>query len=490
MQKLELIIELRSPVLFAKQSGDSTMTNTLTFIPGSSLLGLLASRYLKGGGEREEFERMFLHGAIVFRNLYPYVDKVKYMPAKRHILQDKQSESKFINIYASDESSADHKVPPGYAYLYGRNCELYQAKTEISFHHERDYKTGISKDAKIFSYEALSNGQLFFGEILGKKEDIDKIEELLAEDKVLRLGKSKTAQYGNCYLYQIENIPYTEKEIEDDDEYVMTLISDSIIKNKYGTSVLEVEEMQSYLGVEIKHFAIDKSKVETVVNAYRCKTPADIAFAAGSSFLITELPKNYLAMQKYGIGDRRHEGYGQVVFENIEEKEYYKPDKSTHERQSSSKPKIEMPDVLKSIVYDLVIDFMTKKYAEEARKLVRQISDNKRNLPSKSLIGRLEAFAKTGDFSTNFKMLRKKAIEELQKIYFDNSDLYSYLENIQKNVENLRENFENNLVGAKKLSNLIDEIDKDALQSCDFVSIYLHYLFNHMRKSMKNEGGE
>ncbi len=484
MQKLELIIELKSPVLFAKQSGDSTMTNTLSYIPGSSVLGLLASRFLRGGGERRDFERMFLHGDIIFRNLYPYHNRRQYLPAKKHILMDKQSGKEFTNIYADVEITPDLKIPKGYTYMFGNNYAIHQPQTEIFFHHERDYSKGISKESVIFSYEALSEGQSFRGEIIGKKDDISQIKELLKKDEVLRLGKSKTAQYGNCSLVAIRESEYELEELEEDGSYVMTLLSDTIIKNEFGSSAVDINDMAKYLGVAISHSAIDKTKVETVVNAYRCKTPADHAFSAGSSFLLKELPENYMNMQKHGIGFRRHEGHGEVVFESLKSEMLYL---DSHEPQATAKPQGDLPPLLKTITLDLIVEYMKKKFADKARENAFALRGRK---PTKSLIGRLEAFAKSGDFSTSFNLLRKKAIRELEEMYIHGTDLHNYLRRIDENVDKLINEFKSTYVGERMLQDLIALIPKGSLDEIDFVSIYLNYLFNHLRKKIKAEEGE
>jgi len=69
---LKLKIELKSPLIIAHQSGDSTLTKTLSYIPGTSILGVLASNYLKKNGDMPEFYRLFIRGGLGFKNIYQH----------------------------------------------------------------------------------------------------------------------------------------------------------------------------------------------------------------------------------------------------------------------------------------------------------------------------------------------------------------------------------------------------------------------------------
>lgn len=482
MEQLKISIELKSAVVFSSRSGDSTLTGSLSYIPGSSLLGALASRYLKEYGKDEEFSRLFLRGALSFQNLYLEDSECIFYPCSRNILGDKTDDKRFINSFYHEVNELKHKVVEAYCHLQDTYITLKMPQKEIFFHHEREYSSGISRDAKIFNYEALSEGQVFSGYISGAKEDLELLLKLIPQDGYLRLGKSKTSQYGNCKVIA-SGFERRKTEIDIvDDNPVMIMLSDTIIRNKYGKSVVDIRELKDLLGVEILESAIATTQVETVVNAHKAKKPMELAFKAGSSFLLKELPPDSELLLARGLGERCHEGFGTVVFtENIESPIYM----STKETASTRKPDTALPPVLKELVEKAYERVLENQLVGRATELAKNLNIE---ALSKSLIGRLESFVASGDFNGNFKQFRNLAKDKLKKVNLEKENLKEYLDNIDSRVADIcNQAYELHTGKHKTLYQMLKETDIERQSPERWKTVYLKNLFLAMRRELKNK---
>ncbi|MDY0126884.1 MAG: hypothetical protein RBR69_01930 [Candidatus Cloacimonadaceae bacterium] len=485
MQTLNIKIELKSPVLFSAQSGDSTLTQTLSFVPGTSLLGLLANRYIKSKGKTVDFSRLFLRGGLRFHNLYPFKDADCYYPCPLNILRSKIESKDFINVFATDEIKPDYKAVSSFAYIKEDYVALHQPAKEIFFHHERDYQKGISKEGVVFNYEALSSEQMFCGKIMGSSDDLMVIKELLESDPDLRLGKSKTSQYGKCRLMECSLKDYQIIDSDSLEQPLMILLSDTIVKNTYGKSSTDTADLERLLGVEILSSAIDLYKVETVVNAHKAKKPSELAFKAGSCFLLKYLPSNYKLFAQNGLGERCHEGFGHISFE---ENHPYSMSLLTKSSAQVSEPTTQAPPIIRTIAqncYELTVETYLSNKASEIANVM-----DARSL-SKSLIGRLESFAAAGSFSESFAELRKLSVEKLNKIHMGDKNLKEYLDGIDKEIDTMLANSRMLSLGkTKKLMNLITETGIIERPTDYWKAIFLKTLFLSIRRKLKPQGGK
>ena len=139
-------------------------------------------------------------------------------------------------MFATDEIKPEYKAVSSFANIKEDYISMHQPAKEIFFHHERNYQTGISKEGVIFNYEALAPEQVFLGKIMGSSEDLKLIQELLKSDPSLRLGKSKTSQYGNCRLTECVLKDYLPIDSDNLEQPLLILLSDTIVKNPCGNS--------------------------------------------------------------------------------------------------------------------------------------------------------------------------------------------------------------------------------------------------------------
>jgi RAMP superfamily len=73
MSQISIRITTLSPVLLAAGPPGGNLIETLTFIPGNTVRGVIANRYISQGGDAEssEFARLFLSGEVRYGFAYP-----------------------------------------------------------------------------------------------------------------------------------------------------------------------------------------------------------------------------------------------------------------------------------------------------------------------------------------------------------------------------------------------------------------------------------
>ncbi|MBI5207063.1 MAG: hypothetical protein HY934_04650 [Candidatus Firestonebacteria bacterium] len=104
----------------------------------------------------------------------------------------------------------------------------------------------------------------------------------------------------------------------------MTLISDAIIYNKQGFSTTKetdlIDELKITLGdnIKINKAFIKTGETENFVSIWKLRRPSETCFQMGSCFLINGLISSdkakLLELEKNGIGERRGEGFGRIIF--------------------------------------------------------------------------------------------------------------------------------------------------------------------------------
>lgn len=477
MYSLKIRIKLSSPIIISSQSGDSTLTSTLTYIPGTSMLGLLAGRYLKASGKTQSFSRMFLRGDLHFQNLYPAKGATVHLPCPGNLWRNKTYPELFMNVFSDSETDNDYAKVDGYADIGDEYVELHTPGREIFFHHERDYDKGISKSGVVFNYEALSAGQEFAGQILGSEEDIAIIKKLLEQDPTLRIGKSKTSQYGNVQLIECESTELEIDKYEMADKPLLVMASNTIIKNSAGTSTIDLTDLESFLGVKIISASIDTVRIETIVNAHRAKKPSELAYKAGSSFLLEKMPEAAQAFAVHGLGERTWEGYGQV---------YFLDEFPAHLRLLSSQrseydlPGTPPPELIKKLAEELRTRVVNTLLCAKAAEMAVQIG---RDRLSNSLLGRLESFASSGNFSQSFAQLRELSMQRIRRIHINDKSFDAYLTDIDQEIKSLINTAEAMSLGRQKnLHDLIEDTGLPNLPLEPLKSLYLKTLFLNIRR--------
>ncbi len=334
--RLSFVMENKEPLVL---SGEAE-SETNDYISGKMLIGMLASKYLKAGGdaESEEFKNLFLDGSTIYSNMYPYKNGKTYYPAPDYVNVLKKTK-KYVYVvdaklpvfndndqseYNYNQGNQPKKLKGKYVSLCENEIDVLEMKRDVVFHHRHE-KAG--NEEMLYSLTCIAPGQKFLGTIDVNEKYIPKIKELLRGE--CYFGKSRSAQYGLCELSG-------EKQDHDTDNgicvgkggyLVVTFKTDAVIVLDTGRYSVYYDEIRkciaSELGIEYEDESDPKyiSSIQTkVITGYMSKwnlRNEPIPGIKAGSYLVYKLTSDFKGSASM-VGVRNMEGYGRVDFMDAE----------------------------------------------------------------------------------------------------------------------------------------------------------------------------
>jgi len=324
-------ITLQTPALLPTSGTDASTVSSEMVISGRKILGMLAAAYLKQNSlqgeahDDEDFERMFLSGEVKFSDAYPVEDDKVCYPLGRHWVRTKGGTEAF-NDYAENEA-ANYQAIGGY-YSADGDAKV-SVSTLLDFHNSRnkvnqdDEKIntrilGSNQGAGIYYYEKLAADQSFAFEVEGKEEDLEIIRGLLKDNEQLRLGKASSTNLGRISVvdYAGPFFSFKSDDLNEGEEFVLTFVSPTLLKNENGDYEISDRILKDYLGVSaIQDMRVRTTQVQVFQGKINMQLPEAIAIAPGSSIKV-KMTKELIETLKEGkIGEFTHEGYGAFIVE-------------------------------------------------------------------------------------------------------------------------------------------------------------------------------
>ena len=395
------------------------------YIPGNFLLGALAARYLSVGGNSatsDSFSRVFLSGETIWSNLHPALKKdalERYAPAPISIRKLKNSE-KYFDLACNGEESTAEEAHKGLGEVFlarkddrkdDKGYYEHSPRMSVQYHHRRAedpaYGRALNPEAAIdgdkggfFQFQALEGEQWFQGSIIGSLDDLKTIASLLPEDGMLRLGKSRAAQYGRCRVSFSSPCSLRhedDKEWEDGGTRLFRLLSDAILLNDVGhpepAPLLLAKEVARVLVVPQESISVDLMRVfvrKRLVGGYlgvwnlpRVQYPA---LAAGSVVAMKNLSGKSLQitqLKQVGVGLRTADGFGRLEWKN--------PDGMERAVEICGESRSEgYVGPVPQEAEDLVRGLLRHSFLKAMKKASRETASSAPELPG-SFIGRLAA---------------------------------------------------------------------------------------------------
>lgn len=494
MQSLKYRITTIAPVLITTNVGDVNTVGTNEFISGSSVLGVFAKKFIEKLSnpnihEDDNFYNWFLNRKLNFTNayiVYKTGDNKYYnnFPIPFSIQQDKDNNDIIDLLAQDDDSDKDTKSIGGFGRIEDKNIYLNSIKKSLNFHHSRDRKTGTSKKDQIFNYESIDSEQIFEGYITGDNESLASLKQTLGDYFIAYIGRSKTSQYGKIRIDILSKPEEFSSEINecrdfdiDGNKIILTMLSNTIIYNNNGLSTTDIKELENQLGLSIVKSFIKTGTVENFVSIWKLRKPSETCFLAGSSFVlkVSENDKEkLLGLQKNGIGERRNEGFGRIVFGWQKEAQL---NEIKNKKENISKPTILITSTAKDIAFK-VLDKHIKSQIE--LKAINKLNEFERP-PSNSLIGRLESMSNMNrqTFCESLDRLRKTAKDNLDKCRTKSQTLFDFIKSydISNDLTNVLD---------RKTKQFLDEIKYDLeSKKNSLYKVYFATFFSMMRKKGK-----
>ena len=365
-------ITLLEPLLVASIEGEPNSAVSYPYIPGSSLLGALVAAYKREKKsqafdiEAEEVRRLFFDAHTRYLNAYPLIhddnsdDDKRMLPTPLSWYVQKGKKEPIFDFAIEANSEQDDDEPVEYKpkrskdeHLFcwrdDKEVRLYAPSRQVNVHTSRNRRKGraLKEDGAVFQYDALAPGERFGGVILAEqKDDAELVKELLSS-RLLSIGASQSAGYGRVRVDSVEvmcekwrEVPKSIEDIEPDEPFVVTLLSNTLIRDRlsgqYTTDIRSALEQR--LNVPLKSIPppkeADDSQQRSVfrteeVGGFNRKwglpLPQAQAIRAGSVFVFTAsqpISSDTLRRLEWqGIGERRAEGFGRLLFNWQDEEE-------------------------------------------------------------------------------------------------------------------------------------------------------------------------
>ena len=269
MHQLRYNITSLSPLLISARYGEMNTLRTLQYIPGTSVLGMIAAKFIKqkkinGNAHlNNDFYSYFLKGDVRFGNAYIVLKNQDgkdfvYFPIPASIQQEKRGKQICDLLLADEEPEVQTKTIPGFCKMEEEDIWLTEVKTGLNFHHSRDRKTGTPKTGQIFNYESIAEGQVFEGVITGSSSGLELLADSCGTSWIGYIGRSKNAQYGMVSFEVLDKTPVlVSNGTQNKVEVTLTFLSDAIFYNENGFATIDKNVLQeNYFGVKIKKAVI------------------------------------------------------------------------------------------------------------------------------------------------------------------------------------------------------------------------------------------
>ena len=461
-------LKLKTPVVVPGTDGDLNTVVTRQDISGSTVLGAAAWKYLSLPNHTpkdDKFRHAFLDGGFRFLTAYPEADEnsklKRTIPAPHSIRKFKEAASAdtedLIDLidFAEPLSDKDKRAPKKrlecrYALISPGNLKSQFVDTERNYHHARaltDRRIGraLENDGALFQYEAIKADQSFQGAVLGSEADLKNLQIWLPTGDLIRIGKSRSAQYGEAKFEWIDNVPEMlgkfsewdgfielEEDLEDvDNHLIVTTLSPLLSINDNGHPDLHFpkSELAKILRLDPCDLRLLSSYTRSeVIGGYHAhlRFPRQQwpAIAAGSVFVFclekTLNGKDILKLEQRGLGIRKSEGYGRVAIN----RQGWLELKGKTEKQLS-KARIEKPDgdQIPNVVHDLLCNVAHRHCLAEMKQRAIAAAGQTNNIPNNTLLGKLRFFLQqpASDATKAPNALRKPAEEKLKRCRIDTS---------------------------------------------------------------------
>ena len=460
------------PLRIADDStSQSGQTITLRYIPGSTIRGYVISQLANINKKLfEDNKKELFSNKIKFLNAYLTIEneggKHVLMPSPKGFYEDKRIEKgkKEIQnvVVAGDFSEGYKRAALGrYCYFENDDCIYYY---NVDINSDMKIKINIDKSEKqnVFRNEYIQENHLFTGYIAIESENIELKDEIKKTLKdIVTIGNARSAGFGKCEVVScdyVNSIPYEQYLPAENvnKECYMMLLSNTVMRNELGElcgiDVHELEKQMEVDNLDIKYCSTSTVDVKGYNRTWKTKIPSMLMFEQGSVFHLTfdgEFKyENILKIVNNGIGERKNEGFGRVVFLNHYGDIKYKCPGDC-KKYSISEFK-ESDDDMATI--NIIAQSYYRRLIEKVAQVYIVTNSFAKGDASNSQLGNIEAIAVANKYNP------KRAFE-LINAYMNHTEDKEDSSNVQKKRRSIKKAF--SFIRKIINSDLIDIIDAD-----------------------------
>lgn len=313
MKELIFQVEFLSDIVLPATSNTEGKIDQLDFIAGSNFLGMVAKNYDKFS---DSFA-LFHSGKVRFGDAHIIKDgKITYkMPLS--IFTEKTDETIVKNQILDDLATLKQAKQLRNGYITSSKEKVF-VKYSYSQKSAYDKQNRRSLDGNMYGYNALKKGSAWQFAVkiddTVPQHDIDLLVETLKNST--RLGKSKSAEYGQVKIEQKGSAQDISNEVDLTKEVVLYCNSRLALIDECGNPTLELEHICE--GLSEANIVYPKTQIRTSTfkpyNGVRqTKDYERVCINEGSVIVLRNISDEQLKKIKSGVGAYLSEGFGDVI---------------------------------------------------------------------------------------------------------------------------------------------------------------------------------
>lgn len=301
-------------------------TITLRYIPGTSIRGYVINQLAKDS-DFEDIKVGLFRDKVCFLNAYISVNGKELIPSPKGFYEDKTGNGEIECVLKNGSVEDGKKRASLGRYCYLDNDTIYYYSVDTG----SDMKITIQNQEKnmkqdVFRNEYILKGNYFTGYIKVDNDVLRSRIKAVFQDIIL-IGNGRSQGLGKCKVISIEEtdtLPYCDV-VEDRDmkeSCYLYLLSNSVMRDDNGNYAgLDRSTLERKLGIsdlEIDLCSTSIVEVKGYNRNWKTKIQSVNMYEQGSIFKLkytgTITADKAMQLMNDGIGVRRNEGYGRVLF--------------------------------------------------------------------------------------------------------------------------------------------------------------------------------
>jgi len=366
MKELVFQVKFLSDIILQSTSNTEGNIQQLDFIAGSNFLGMVAKDYNKF---KDSFN-IFHSGKVRFTDATILKDDKQTYKMPLSFFHEKLNDKVMLNHHHIKDFSKYIQLKQFRKGYLTKDKEFIDIKYNYSQKSAYDIDKRKSKDSSMFGYNSIKQGSNW--QFTLKYDDIsDKDLELIKSNLigVQRLGKSKSAQYGQVEI----TLNGSNENIEDlnlKDETILYLNSRLALIDDNGNPTYDLKYICD--GLSDENIIYNKSQIKissfTPYNgARRTKDYERVIINKGGVIVLKDISKEQLEIIKNGVGAYLSDGFGDILINPIFLKDENRF-KLIKDKDNSDK-KEDQREIIKNSSNDNLTQFLINKSNLSAKRL-------------------------------------------------------------------------------------------------------------------------
>lgn len=327
---IRYLLRTETPVLITDLSRSAENSyETRGYIPGSAVRGMVMSALSAGDPAWfQAHKEALLSDGTRFLDAVPTPMDAPVLPSIRGFYETKEETGLESVVIGGQFTPGKKRAKLGsFCTLKDDVIQYWSAETDGAMRIRRS--VGPQKDTRPFQTRYLSAGQIFSGYIILENETLaEKISAVFTD--TVWLGADRFEGFGKCSVSRLECVDAPDwveaygcgAQGEPGQKLYLLAVSPVTMLNAMGEPCgLDKAALASKLGVErvdVRFCSTSLAEFGGYNRTWKCRAPAVRMYDRGSVFqLVCSAPptlERIEAVQRDGLGIRRAEGFGQILF--------------------------------------------------------------------------------------------------------------------------------------------------------------------------------